>query len=47
MAQGAGRTPISGIGGARWLPKVQRHLDGKPVIRTVYVPDRLLNFVTS
>ena len=32
---------------ARGSEKVQRHLEGKTVVRTIYVPDRLLNFVTS
>ena len=32
---------------ARQSPRVQRHLDGKAIARTIFVPDRLLNFVTG
>ncbi len=31
---------------ARQLPGVTRHLDGREVVKVVWVPDRLLNFVT-
>jgi leucyl-tRNA synthetase len=27
--------------------RVQRHLDGQPVARTIFVPDRLVNFVVK
>jgi len=32
---------------ARQSPRVQRHLDGKVIVKTIYVADRLLNFVTG
>ncbi|MEX0649435.1 MAG: leucine--tRNA ligase [Candidatus Andersenbacteria bacterium] len=32
---------------ARELPNVQKHLTGKALVKTVYVPDRLLNFVVK
>ena len=31
---------------AQQSERIQRHLDGKAVVKTIYVPDRLLNFVT-
>ncbi|HEY8339266.1 MAG TPA: class I tRNA ligase family protein, partial [Egibacteraceae bacterium] len=31
---------------ARQLPNVARHLEGREVVKVVWVPDRLLNFVT-
>ena len=43
----AGSDQESVVQRAKQSPRVQRHLDGKVVVRTVYVPDRLLNFVTS
>ena len=45
MAVGSGEDDAVAL--ARRSPKVQRHLDGKTVVRTVYVPDRMINFVTS
>ncbi len=32
---------------ARASDKVARHLDGKSIVRTIYVPDRLVNFVVK
>ena len=43
----AGSDEASAVEHARRSPRVQRHLDGKAVVRTIYVPDRLINFVTS
>ncbi len=43
----AGSDEESVVQQARQSPRVQRHLDGKVVVRTIYVPDRLLNFVTA
>ena len=43
----AGSDEAAAIECAKASPRVQRHLDGKEIARTIYVPDRLLNFVTS
>jgi leucyl-tRNA synthetase len=43
----AGSDEESVVQRARQSPRVQRHLDGKVVVRTIYVADRLLNFVTA
>ena len=43
----AGSDEASAVEHARRSPRVQRHLDGKAVVRTIYVPDRLINFVTG
>ncbi len=43
----AGSDEAAAIECAKESPRVQRHLDGKEIVRTIYVPDRLLNFVTS
>jgi leucyl-tRNA synthetase len=43
----AGSEEAAVVERARALPKVQRHLDGRAVARTVYVRDRLVNFVTK
>ncbi len=32
---------------ARQSARVERHLDGKAIARTIFVPDRLVNFVTG
>jgi leucyl-tRNA synthetase len=43
----AGSDESSAVGQAKASPKVTRHLDGRQIARTVYVPDRLVNFVTK
>ena len=43
----AGGDEASVTAQAKQSPRVQRHLDGRKIVRTIYVPDRLLNFVTS
>ena len=43
----AGSDEATAIECAKTSPRVQRHLAGKEIVRTIYVPDRLLNFVTS
>ncbi len=43
----AGSEEGAAVEQAKASPKVQRHLDGRPIARTVYVPDRLINFVTK
>jgi leucyl-tRNA synthetase len=43
----AGSDEASVVALARASARVQRHLDGKEVRRTIYVPDRLINFVVS
>jgi leucyl-tRNA synthetase len=30
---------------AKRSAKIQRHLDGRPIVRTIFVPNRLINFV--
>ncbi|MGB2694548.1 MAG: leucine--tRNA ligase [Dehalococcoidia bacterium] len=32
---------------AQALPRIERHLDGRAIVKTIYVPDRLVNFVVS
>jgi hypothetical protein len=32
---------------AKASPKIARRLDGRQIARTIYVPDRLVNFVTK
>jgi leucyl-tRNA synthetase len=41
-----GTAEAAAVERARASERVARHLDGKTVVRTVYVPDRLINFVT-
>jgi leucyl-tRNA synthetase len=41
----AGAAEAAAVQRARASDNVQRHLDGKAVVRTIYVPDRLINFV--
>jgi len=43
----AGSDEASVVELARGSAKVQRHLDGKQVARTIYVPDKMLSFVTK
>ncbi|MBI4570488.1 MAG: leucine--tRNA ligase, partial [Chloroflexi bacterium] len=43
----AGTSEQAALEAARQSPRVQRHLDGKAIARTIYVPDRLINFVTG
>jgi leucyl-tRNA synthetase len=43
----AGSDEASVVELARRSAKVQRHLDGKQVARTIYVPDKMLSFVTE
>jgi leucyl-tRNA synthetase len=43
----AGTSEEAALQAARQSPRVQRHLDGKAIARTIYVPDRLINFVTG
>ncbi|OGO52048.1 MAG: leucine--tRNA ligase [Chloroflexi bacterium RBG_16_68_14] len=43
----AGSDEEAALQRARESARVQRHLDGKRVVRTIYVPDRLINFVTA
>ncbi len=43
----AGSDEASVVERAKRSSRVQRHLDGKELARTIYVPDRLLNFVTT
>jgi leucyl-tRNA synthetase len=43
----AGTVEAAAVEQARRSAKVQRHLDGKAIARTIYVRDRLINFVTS
>ncbi len=42
----AGSDEESAVGSAHQSSRVQRHLDGKEIVRTIFVPDRLINFVT-
>jgi leucyl-tRNA synthetase len=41
----AGASESAAVEQARASEKVRRHLDGKHIARTIYVKDRLLNFV--
>ena len=43
----AGSDEASVVERARESARVRRHLDGKDVRRTIYVKDKLLNFVAS
>ncbi|MEX2160131.1 MAG: leucine--tRNA ligase [Dehalococcoidia bacterium] len=43
----AGTGEPAAVAAARASEKVTRHLDGKPIARTIYVQDRLINFVTG
>jgi leucyl-tRNA synthetase len=43
----AGVDEASALEQARASDKVVRHIDGKSVVRTIYVPDRLINFVVK
>jgi leucyl-tRNA synthetase len=43
----AGTDEVAAIEHARRSDKVARHLDGQAIARTIYVPDRLINFVTA
>jgi leucyl-tRNA synthetase len=43
----AGMEESAAIEAARASEKVERHLDGKAIVRTIYVPDRLINFVVK
>jgi leucyl-tRNA synthetase len=45
LAAGAGEA--SAVAQAKASEKVSRHLDGRQIARTIYVPDRLVNFVTK
>jgi leucyl-tRNA synthetase len=42
-----GLSETEAIERARGSEKVQRHIDGATVVRTIYVPDRLINFVVK
>jgi leucyl-tRNA synthetase len=42
----AGSDEESAVSSARQSSRVERHLDGKDIVRTIFVPDRLINFVT-
>ncbi|MEX0658271.1 MAG: leucine--tRNA ligase [Egibacteraceae bacterium] len=42
----AGASEADAVAAARELDNVARHLDGREVVKVVWVPDRLLNFVT-
>jgi len=44
LAAGSGEEVV--VGAARELDNVGRHLEGREVVRTVFVADRLVNFVT-
>jgi len=46
IAVAAGSAEDAVVALAKSSPKVGRHLDGKAIARTIFVPDRLLNFVT-
>ncbi len=43
----AGSDEAAAVQRAKQSPRVQRHLDGKVVARTIYVSDRMINFVTA
>ena len=43
----AGSDEEAAVAAAKQSARVQRHLDGLAVVRTIYVPDRMVNFVTS
>jgi leucyl-tRNA synthetase len=43
----AGSDEGSVVGRARGSERVSRHLDGQHVVRTIFVQDRLVNFVTK
>jgi leucyl-tRNA synthetase len=43
----AGTPEAAAVAQARQSAKVQRHLDGKAIVRTIFVPDRLINFVAK
>jgi leucyl-tRNA synthetase len=43
----AGTEEAEALQNARSSDKIARHLDGKSITRTIYVKDRLINFVTS
>ncbi len=43
----AGSDEASVVERAKESSRVQRHLEGKDLLRTIYVPNRLLNFVTT
>ena len=43
----AGSAEAAVVALAQQSPKVQRHLDGKAIARTIYVPDKLVSFVTK
>jgi leucyl-tRNA synthetase len=45
VAAGSEEEPV--VRRAHESPRVQRHLDGKVIVRTIYVPDRMLSFVTK
>ncbi|HVL99456.1 MAG TPA: leucine--tRNA ligase [Egibacteraceae bacterium] len=42
----AGASQADAVGAARGLANVARHLEGREVVKVVWVPDRMLNFVT-
>ena len=43
----AGAAEATAVSLARESARVERHLGGRTVVRAIYVPDRLINFVTS
>ena len=43
----AGSDEEATVAAAKQSARVQRHLDGQAIVKTIYVPDRLVNFVTS
>jgi leucyl-tRNA synthetase len=43
----AGADEASAVAQAKASEKVSRHLDGRQIARTIYLPDRLVNFVTK
>jgi hypothetical protein len=35
------------LAAARDVPNVARHIDGSPVVKEIFVPGKLVNFVTG
>jgi len=41
-----GASQVDAVEAARDLANVARHLEGRELVKVIWVPDRLLNFVT-